>query len=403
MGNGFCLKYTIPAISSVTQIVVQSLPVFSLTTSGALAECQGNILTLSSTQVTGNTWSTGATSQSINVTTSGAYTLTVTGNNGCSADTTVNAIFNSCVPATSLRPQDCSNQNLTLNSFILCSQVIGATAYNWEISDASGNTVLNTTTTSSYYEFINHLLPNVQFNTQYKIRVRAFINNLFSDFSNPCTVGLICDPTICGVPTTQIRTVDCNKFTYTIATGRIIADYIQVTNQWEFEFRDVTTNTVVATKMQSLNTLFLNTVTGLVPGTYNVAVRARRGTIWGSFGPTCPIGIVSNVRYEDSPSNEEFVLDENGQVIDVAEQLNMIELLVLPNPFTTEATAIVKSTESQLINLSIRDVAGRLINHFDVQSNELFSIGNGLEAGVYLVDAADKNGTHKLFKVVKQQ
>lgn len=56
-----------------------------ITPDGALTFCVGNSVNLTSSEATGNTWSTGATSNAINVTTSGTYSVTVTDINGCSA------------------------------------------------------------------------------------------------------------------------------------------------------------------------------------------------------------------------------------------------------------------------------------------------------------------------------
>ncbi|HQK98461.1 MAG TPA: choice-of-anchor L domain-containing protein, partial [Bacteroidia bacterium] len=72
-------------------------PPVTITTSGTPAIitpassttfCQGGSVTLNATAAPNYTWSTGATSNSINVNTSGTYTLTVT-DNGCTSDTTV--------------------------------------------------------------------------------------------------------------------------------------------------------------------------------------------------------------------------------------------------------------------------------------------------------------------------
>jgi len=57
----------------------------TITPSGSTTICDGETVTLSSSQGTGNVWSTGATSQDIDVTTSGIYDVVYTNTNGCSA------------------------------------------------------------------------------------------------------------------------------------------------------------------------------------------------------------------------------------------------------------------------------------------------------------------------------
>lgn len=66
-------------------------------TSGPLQFCQGGSVTLSSSSASSYLWNTGATSQTIQVSSSGAYYVTVTDGNGCSAtsaavNVTVNAL-----------------------------------------------------------------------------------------------------------------------------------------------------------------------------------------------------------------------------------------------------------------------------------------------------------------------
>ncbi|MBL7741152.1 MAG: DUF4082 domain-containing protein, partial [Chitinophagaceae bacterium] len=56
-----------------------------ITPGGPTTFCQGNFVTLSSNRTSGNTWSTGATSQSIVVVASGTYSVTYTAPNGCTS------------------------------------------------------------------------------------------------------------------------------------------------------------------------------------------------------------------------------------------------------------------------------------------------------------------------------
>lgn len=75
--------------STVTVVVNSSAPTPPvLTTSGSLTFCQGGSVDLTSDQTSGNTWSTGAQTQSITVTTAGDYYVTIgTGNCVASSDT----------------------------------------------------------------------------------------------------------------------------------------------------------------------------------------------------------------------------------------------------------------------------------------------------------------------------
>lgn len=82
------------AISTNTTVTVNTPPVVSISAGGPTSFCNGGSVTLTSSSATGNVWSTNETSQSITVTASGNYTVTVTDGNGCSAisaGTVVNA------------------------------------------------------------------------------------------------------------------------------------------------------------------------------------------------------------------------------------------------------------------------------------------------------------------------
>ncbi len=73
-------------------VTINPLPTPTITASGATTFCAGGSVTLTSSSTTGNLWSTGETTQSIVVSTSGSYTVSVTDANGCtgtSAATTV--------------------------------------------------------------------------------------------------------------------------------------------------------------------------------------------------------------------------------------------------------------------------------------------------------------------------
>lgn len=399
MGDGFTLKYTNPALTPITQVNVQTNPTAQILADGDLSQCQGNILTLTSSSATGNSWSTAETTNSIGVTTSATYTLTVTDNNGCSATASVDAEFASCVPATALRPIDCSNQTLALNSAILCTQIIGVTNYQWEIWDSVGVNLLNTKNTNFNYVLMNQLLPTIQYGTKYQVRIRVFINNLFSDYSAFCNVSTYCDPSTCGVPPTQVRAVDCSKFNYKVSTGRLVADPVASAIQYEFEFRDLISDNLVASKITSnTNAVYFNSVPGLVVGQYNVKVRAKRGGVWGVFGNACPIGISGLAR--DAVSDE-LALDENGIVI-TNFQIDGLEMTAMPNPFNGETNIIVGSTNNEDVQISIFDMTGRLVQERKVITNQKFVVGNELENGIYFVNAINQAGSKSVFRIVKQ-
>jgi len=77
------------ATSAPINVIVNDLPAIpTISASGPTAFCTGGSVLLTSGAAMGNTWSNGATTQGIAVTTSGTFTVTVTNDKGCSATST---------------------------------------------------------------------------------------------------------------------------------------------------------------------------------------------------------------------------------------------------------------------------------------------------------------------------
>jgi hypothetical protein len=95
-------------------------PAPTISASGAITFCEGGSVTLTSSQVTGNLWSTGETTQSIVVNTAGSYTVTYTSPTGCVSDV-------SAPTAVTVNTPTSSTTNVTV-----CSNTL---PYNWNGTD----------------------------------------------------------------------------------------------------------------------------------------------------------------------------------------------------------------------------------------------------------------------------
>ena len=94
VGSGSCT-----ATSAPTTITVNPAPVATITPGGPTSFCAGGSVTLTSSAGTSYLWSNGATTQSITVSASGSYTVTVT-SSGCSAISAPTAVTVNPTPAT---------------------------------------------------------------------------------------------------------------------------------------------------------------------------------------------------------------------------------------------------------------------------------------------------------------
>jgi large repetitive protein len=75
-------------VSAPVNVTVNTLPTPTITPSGPTTFCVGGSVTLTSSLATSYLWNTGATTQSITVSTSGIYAVTVTDANGCTGTST---------------------------------------------------------------------------------------------------------------------------------------------------------------------------------------------------------------------------------------------------------------------------------------------------------------------------
>jgi gliding motility-associated-like protein len=131
--------------SSVAQaLVVNALPVATVTASGATTFCAGGSVTLTAPAGMTYAWSTGEPTQAITVSTSGNYTVTITNANACSATSAPVAVTVNALPTVSIAnigaTTFCQGGSVTLisplNSTYSYSWNNGATA----ITGASNNT-----------------------------------------------------------------------------------------------------------------------------------------------------------------------------------------------------------------------------------------------------------------------
>ncbi|MDB5227390.1 MAG: peptidase protein [Bacteroidota bacterium] len=75
--------------SSQITVIVKTLPLASVTANSATTFCNGDSVTLTATLANAYLWSNGDTSQSVTVSTTGNYSVTVTDSNSCSSTSTI--------------------------------------------------------------------------------------------------------------------------------------------------------------------------------------------------------------------------------------------------------------------------------------------------------------------------
>jgi hypothetical protein len=141
-GNG-CSATSLPTV-----VVVNPLPIVTITPNGATTFCEGNSVTLTASQASSYLWSNGETTQSITVLTSGDYSVTVTDGNGCSvASLPTVVVVNPLPPTPTITANDTvlTSSSQTGNQWYLNGNIIsGATSQTYTVTQNGYYTVVVT-------------------------------------------------------------------------------------------------------------------------------------------------------------------------------------------------------------------------------------------------------------------
>jgi gliding motility-associated-like protein len=116
---------------NITQDITAPIVNISAATTILTCATQSIALTAMAEGAASYLWNTGATTASVNVTSAGTYTVTVTGSNGCSATATVTITGNSTQPSVAITGNTvltCTTQSATL---VATATVSGTASYLW--------------------------------------------------------------------------------------------------------------------------------------------------------------------------------------------------------------------------------------------------------------------------------
>lgn len=226
----------------------------------------------------------------------GSYNVTVTDNNGCS--TAGSATVQACqpsIPTTSLAAWSCGNVLASLNSYIYCNAVSGATRYEYRFYDPLTGFVSSGFSHAFYPKatfFASVWVPGIQLNTTYQVQVRAKKGNCWGAFGPVCELT-----TPIVIPETQLTTASCGSTLNTV-NDYFFIDPVAGAMRYEYEISD---GNGFSTTMQSLNAyptadwFSLYYVNGIECNTtYNVRVRVQMMGFWGAWGPSCTVTTPTN-------------------------------------------------------------------------------------------------------------
>lgn len=295
------------------------------------------------------------------------------------------------VPSTKIRTSDCGKLNFGLGGTAVADVVSGAAEYEFEIRNNTTNAYI-----ASKFQSSNVLtfstVPAFQWNTQYKISVRARISSTWGTFGTACTIGFICDPNVCGVPSTSLRTSDCGKLNVAFSTGYVVANTVAGATAYDFEITDLSTSSIVSVQTRSNPNLFINSITPvlLITKQYSIRVRAVISGVAGNYGSACTIGFASGSR-------------EIGETIETSNTIidSEFKIQVYPNPFNELSTLLISGSKNERASVQIYDIIGNLISETIVNTNENFSFGEQLSNGNYILKVVNSDGEQSITRLVK--
>lgn len=254
----------------------------------------------------------------------------------------------------------------------------GATQYVWEIEDLDTGDEFNFAS-STYVLQLNNAFPSpLNMNATYDVRVFVSVAG-----------GPLSQTSLPGTISTAVPTTTLNPVPLSCGSTANIGQWAQAQNvcgadSYTFQLTNLDDPQLVITQTLPTRVIVFNN-SQLVPGTWDVRVRATIGGVDGQYGQPCQITFLQ-------PSGG----DLGGIVADPGFELDNFdaELSVYPNPAQTGSQINVFITDleekDQEVEVSIYDMAGKLVhseNHAsaDTKFQRSVNLEGRFTAGIYLV------------------
>jgi hypothetical protein len=301
---------------------------------------------------------------------------------------------NSTVPTTQLRSLDCGSTSLSLTSIIQANPVTGATQYEFQFSQ--GSTVVSTKLQTSLQCNLGSLNPALNWSNTYSVRVRAYIGALQGTYGPACNITIIADPSVSGVPTTQLVAANCGRLNYSLSTGGCAAVAVTGASSYIFEF--LQNGNVVGTRTAPTRICYFNQVVPALSSlqVYQCRVKVVIGGVTGNPGAICNVGFVPGSRFGTTAEDLELMPGEEG-LLNPA-----FEVTMMPNPFQGQ-TLLQFNGRSENLQIRIFDLGGKLVAEERINGASQYYLGASLNKGVYILEVADSFGNVNRQKLVKSE
>jgi len=378
-GLSGCSGTSAPVTVTVTNIAA------TITPGGPVQICQGQSVDLTANGGSASAtylWTNGETTQTISVTTSGSYNVTIAEPSGCSGTATAVDVE---VFDLSYEPKFTPDGPITFckPGSVTLSADSGFSSYLW----STGETTQDITVTldgSGAGAVLDTL----------SVSLTVQINSTCSFTSGTIVIRSIREPDVVST---------CPNFNMALSTDSIkaglVLSYNGVDPDYEFEFVETTSQAITtATAVQTRWLRLADVTPALQVGKfYNVRVRGVVDGVPYCYGNMCQIGIAS--LFAPNSGNTRIIYDEDGEAIVVRDGLNFG---IYPNPSNSSFTANIFTIDENPISVKIFDMSGREISssQFDA-SQAQYEFGSDLKAGIYFVHFTQGENLQQITKLIK--
>lgn len=391
--------------SSATSVTVNPTPTASITAGGPLTFCQGLNVVLTASAGSSWLWNTGATTQSITVTSSGNYTVTVTNASGCSAVSSATTVTVNPNPPAIITAGGattfCNGGSVTLTAnsgtaylwsngattqSITVSGPVGATNYSVQVTQAGGCVSNSSNTTVTV-----NALP-----------VATITANGPTTFCEPNNVVLTA-----SAGSSWLWSNGATSQSVTVSTPATSGNYtVTVTNASGCSASSSATNVTV--NPRPVVTLSASPYTRLYPGlstTLTASVSPAGTYTYTWFRNTVAIpgaatSVLTNIDLNKLGSYTVQVVNSGGcsntsNVVDIADSATA-RLFIMPNPNNGQFEVSYYSPSANSFTLTITDGKGALVY------NKAYTISSPYQrlavdlrkngSGIYTIALTDRSG-----------
>jgi sugar lactone lactonase YvrE len=286
-------------------------------------------------------------------------------------------------PLTKIISTQCGAVLNSIYDYVSAEPISGALAYKFKIEGPNNFVTEFTSSQSGFYIIFD--LPNIEFNTAYKVNVAVqYYNYQWGDYGQDCFIFSPQAPSLVSV--------QCNSSIPHTNTN-IVAKDVSVSSfptGWRFKFIS-----------NGVENIFFSSDKWLTPSeytlnsntTYEVSISVRLNGVWKDYGEVCylTVGLDNIIKID-----EDLAKDVTGSELSYS-------VIVYPNPFSETYSLTVNSESKSNITLNVFDVSGRLLENRELSYTDLssYKFGDLYPSGVYTLTVKQDDNTDTI-RVIKK-